>query len=135
VAVHPFAHWFLFGHMKGVSRKILSLPFDGVEIRNGFPTNLISSNPLTTWLNRLGRQLPTLGGSDSHVSFTIGQPGTRFSGSTAADFRRAVETNQVQAEGLCWSLSSIARLIPTLVRLGLPSQQQKRSEAELMHVL
>jgi predicted metal-dependent phosphoesterase TrpH len=136
VAVHPFAHWFLFGHMKGVSRKILSLPFDGVEIRNGFPTNLISSNPLTTWLNRIqGQRLPALGGSDSHVSFTIGQPGTRFPGSTAADFRRAVETNQVQAKGLCWSLSSIARLIPTLARQGLPSQQQKRSEAELMHVL
>lgn len=124
IAVHPFAHWFLFGHMQGVSAKILALPFDGVEIRNGFPINLLS-NSLTAWLNRhKGQNLPELGGSDSHVSFTVGQPGTLFPGATAADFRRAVETNQVRTAGLCWSLASLVRLIPTILKKGLPHHQQ-----------
>ncbi len=131
IAVHPFAHWFLGGHMKGVGAKIVTLPLDGVETRNGFPLNFLS-NAITAWLNRReGQGLPVLGGSDSHVPFTIGQPGTRFPGATAADFRRAVQDNQVQVEGLCWSIASLARLGPTLLKHGLPHQQRRRTQAKL----
>ena len=131
IAVHPFAHWFLGGHMRGVEAKIVMLPFDGVEARNGFPLNFMS-NMLTAWLNRCeGQRLPTLGGSDSHVSFTIGQPSTRFPGATAVDFRRAVQNNQVQVEGLCWNIASLARLGLVLLRDGLPHQRRKQTRAKL----
>jgi hypothetical protein len=47
--------------MQGVARRILELPFDAVEVRNGFPANFVS-NPLTAWLNRsFGQQLPEMG--------------------------------------------------------------------------
>jgi len=124
VAVHPFSRWVTFNQMKGVGTKIFELPFDAVEIRNGFPTNL-TSNLLSAWLNRtVGQQLPQLGGSDSHVPFTAGQARTRFPGRTAADFRRAIEQGTVAARGMLWGPASIARLIPVLTRRGLPQSQQ-----------
>jgi predicted metal-dependent phosphoesterase TrpH len=128
VAVHPFSRWTSFNKMKGVGSKIFELPFDGVEICNGFVTNLIS-NPLATWLNRYrGQGLPEFGGSDSHVPFTVGQPCTRFPGRSAADFRQAVLAGQVRAEGMVWSFTSILRLIPVLFERGTPEQQRLRSQ-------
>ena len=128
VAVHPFSRWSSFNKMKGVGSKIFDLPFDGVEVCNGFVTNFLS-NPLSVWLNRhRGQNLPELGGSDSHVPFTVGQPGTRFLGRTAADFRQALELKQVRAEGLLWSVKSVFRLIPVLIKRGTPEQQRARSK-------
>ncbi len=133
IAVHPFAHWLLFGHMAGVSTKIAVLPFDGIETRNGFPAN-IPSNSLAAWFNRAhGQRLPTLGGSDSHAASTVGQTYTHFPGTTAADFFRAVEQNRVRAGGLCWGVRSGLRLLPTLATRGWPHhQQQKRASAKGM---
>ena len=51
IAVHPFSSWATFMQMQGVGARILELPLDGVEVRNGFPMNFIS-NPLTGWINR-----------------------------------------------------------------------------------
>lgn len=120
VAVHPFSRWATFANMHGVARKIFELPFDAVEVRNGFPTNLLS-NPLTAWLNRhIGQNLPELGGSDSHVPFTAGQAMTLFPGRSAADLRRAIENGTVQAGGSLWKLSSLVRLLPVLAQRGLP---------------
>ena len=51
VAVHPFCRWSTFNHMPGLGRKIFDLPLDAVEIRNGFPVNIVT-NLLTEWLNR-----------------------------------------------------------------------------------
>ncbi len=128
IAVHPFSGWATFNNMNGVGSKIFHLPFDAVEVRNGFPTNMLS-NPLATWLNRTrGQSLPELGGSDSHVPFTVGQPFTYFPGRTAADLRRAIINNQVWAGGTFWSLWSLVRLIPVLMRRGLPHQQHARSK-------
>lgn len=125
VAVHPFSRWTTFNNMSGVGSKIFDHLFDAVEVRNGFPTN-IPTNTLTTWLNRyIGQQLPELGGSDSHVSFTVGQPFTWFPGRTAADFRRAIERGTVRVGGLCWTPSSLARLIPVIMKRGLPRPQQQ----------
>jgi predicted metal-dependent phosphoesterase TrpH len=91
VAVHPFSQLVTLNTMRGVGKKILDLPFDAVETRNGVPVNLFS-NPLTAWLNRyLGARLPELGGSDSHVPLTAGQALTYFRGCSAADLRRSIE--------------------------------------------
>lgn len=124
VAVHPFSRWTILGLMHGVSQKIFQLPFDAVEVQNGFPGNFIN-NPLTSWLNRrVGQQLPELGGSDSHAPVTAGQPYTRFPGSTAADLRRAIEQGSVWAEGGLWSPASVMRLMPLLLKNGLPDREQ-----------
>lgn len=126
VAVHPFSRLVTLGNMDGVGWKILELPFDAVEVRNGFPTNLLS-NPVTTWLNRwLGAGRPELGGSDSHVVFTIGQAATSFPGRSAADLRRAIENGTVRATGSLWRLSSLARLVPVLIKRGLPRRSHAR---------
>ena len=128
VAVHPFSRWATFNNMIGVGSKIFSLPFDAVEVRNGFPSNIFS-NPLTTWLNRhRGQRLPELGGSDSHVPFTVGQPFTWFPGETAADLRQAIETGSVQAGGSLWTPLSLARLIPVLFKRGLPNHERVYSD-------
>lgn len=125
VAAHPFSRPFTFNQMHGVTTKIFDLPFDAVEVCNGFPTNLIC-NPATAWLNRYrGQQLPELGGSDSHVAYTIGQTYTWFKGETAADFRQAVERGQVKAGGVCWSPLSVARTVSKLIQHGgLPRYKQ-----------
>jgi predicted metal-dependent phosphoesterase TrpH len=124
VAVHPFSQLATFFTLRGVGKKILDLPFDAVETRNGVPLNLFS-NPLTAWLNRtVGAGLPELGGSDSHVPITAGQALTWFQGSSAADLRRSIERNQVFAGGPLWTPANMARLVPILVKRGLPRQRQ-----------
>ena len=123
VAVHPYSRWTSLGLMQGVAHKIRELPFDAIEVRNGFPTNFIS-NPLTTWLNRrFGQNLPEMGGSDSHAPVTAGQPHTRFPGSSATDLRLAIEQGNVTAGGGLWNLSSLISLVPLLLTHGLPHHQ------------
>lgn len=121
VAVHPFSRWNTFNNMKGVGAKVFNLPFDAIEGRNGFPSNIIT-NPLTLWLNRtVGQALPELGGSDSHVPYTVGQNCTYFPGHTAADLRRAIARGQVRAGGSLWRVGSLARLLPVLFQRGFPN--------------
>jgi predicted metal-dependent phosphoesterase TrpH len=116
IAVHPYT--FLFPTMfKGVKGRAHALPFDGIEIRNGTPTEF-PSNYLTQWLNHRRRALPETGGSDAHYLPTVGQTYTLFPGHTTADFRCALETGQVQAGGQVYSLLTLAR-VAALSLLGL----------------
>ncbi|TEU15441.1 MAG: hypothetical protein E3J21_13155 [Anaerolineales bacterium] len=109
--------------MCGVGQRVFDLPFDAVEVRNGVPVNVLG-NPLTAWLNRhVGQRLPELGGSDSHVPVTAGQALTWFPGSSAADLRRAIESGTVRAGSTLWTPLSIVRLIPALLRRGLPHHE------------
>lgn len=129
IAVHPFSRWSSFNNMNGVKSKIFTLPFDGVEVRNGFPTNIFA-NLLTGWLNRsLGQKLPELGGSDSHIAYTIGQPFTWFPGRNAADLRRAIENGTIRAGGKLWTPANITRLIRAAIkRGGIPRYEHVYSE-------
>ncbi len=114
VAVHPFSRWITLNSMKGTGTKIFDLPFDAVEIINGFPANIFS-NPITALLNRYrGQHLPEFGGSDSHVVCTVGQGHTQFTGTTAADFRRSVEEGAIKPGGGLWSLPNMARILSLL---------------------
>ncbi|MCB0214442.1 MAG: PHP domain-containing protein, partial [Anaerolineae bacterium] len=62
VSVHPFSRLSTFNNMKGLGSKIFTLPLDAVEVRNGFPGNILS-NPISTILNRRrGQHLAELGG-------------------------------------------------------------------------
>lgn len=128
VAVHPFSRWSTLNKMCGLGTKIFDLPLDGVEVRNGFPTNLLS-NPLATWLNRRRSQnLSELGGSDSHVPFTAGQAFTWFEGRTADDLRWAIESGATHAGGGLWTPFSLARMAPMLLKQGLPNYQHAYSD-------
>ena len=128
IAAHPFSYWSSFRQMHGVGTKICELPFDAVEVCNGFPTNYLS-NSYTAWINRnRGQKLPELGGSDSHVAYTIGQPFTWFPGETAQDFREAVETGAVRSGGTMWAWRNVARLLPIISQNGLPQQQIPHAE-------
>ena len=116
IAVHPFSRWSTFNFMSGLGFQIFDLPLDGVEIRNGFPANIIC-NHATAWQNRVrGQNLPELGGSDSHSLFTVGQAFTWFPGRTAADFRRAVEQGTVRAGGPLWTPLNQFRFWATLFK-------------------
>jgi hypothetical protein len=118
VAVHPFSRWSTLNNMCGLGTKIFDLPLDAVEVRNGFPTNLVS-NPLSSWLNRnLGQDLAELGGSDSHAPFTVGQAFTWFEGYTADDLGQAIERRATRAGGTVWTPASLARVIPLLIKQG-----------------
>lgn len=107
IAVHPYS-FLLPMIIKGVKGHIHSVPFDGVEIRNGTPTEFLS-NYLTQWINRR-RALPEVGGSDAHYLPTVGQTCTFFPGYTGADFRRAIQTGKTQAEGQVYSFLTLAQV-------------------------
>ena len=116
VAVHPYS-LLLPGLVKGVKGRIHSLPFDGVEIRNGTPTEF-PGNYLAQWFNRRRRALPETGGSDAHYLPTVGQTYTLFPGRTAVEFRHALKEGQVYAGGQVYSVLTLAR-VTILSLLGI----------------
>lgn len=124
IAVHPFSRWITLGNMLGVGQRLAVLPLDGVEIRNGFPTNWVG-NAYARWYNRRTARHAELGGSDSHVTFTIGQAHTLFPGETAEDFRRAILDRTTIASGPLWTPASLVRLVPSLVSHGFPSRSKE----------
>jgi hypothetical protein len=114
--------------MRGVGPKILTLPFDAIEVINGFPASFLS-NSLTAWLNRtVGRNLPELGGSDSHIAYTIGQALTWFPGRTAADLRQAIESGTIRAGGTLWTPLNAMRLVWAVMKQGKPNYQPVYSD-------
>ncbi len=130
IAAHPFSYWATATLMKGVDSKISALPLDGVEVRNGFPTNFIS-NPLTTWKNRRpDARHSELGGSDSHVPYTVGQAFTWFPGDTAEDLRAAIVEGETLAGGTLWTPLSLARMVPVLLKSGMPRHPSERLSSE-----
>ena len=116
IAVHPWS-FLLPGVVKGVKGHIRSVPFDGVETRNGTPTEFFS-NALTRWLNGHWQGLPETGGTDAHFLPTVGHTYTLFPGSTAADLRQSLETGQVHAGGQVYSIVTLAR-VAVLSLMGL----------------
>ncbi len=117
VAVHPYS-FLTPGIVKGVGGRIHSLPLDGVEIRNGTPTEFLG-NYVAQWRNgRRSHPLPEVGGSDAHYLPTVGQTYTLFPGKTGADLRRALKAGQVQAGGQVYSILTLAR-VAALSLLGL----------------
>lgn len=129
VAVHPYSAWNTANHMTGVGRLIHTLPLDGVEVRNGFPSNVFA-NPFATWQNRRGQGLSELGGSDSHAPYTVGQAFTSFPGETAEDLRQAIQQRSTHADGSLWRLTSLVRVAGYIRRYGLPERKYEPSFAD-----
>jgi predicted metal-dependent phosphoesterase TrpH len=128
VAVHPYS-FLLPGIVKGVKGRIHSASFDGIETRNGTPTEF-PSNYLAQWLNRRQKALPETGGSDAHYLRTVGQTYTLFRGETAADLRYALKTGQVQARGQVYNVLTLARVAALslfgLVHVAKPSSTRSQ---------
>ncbi|MCP4514440.1 MAG: hypothetical protein GY824_04310, partial [Delftia sp.] len=126
IAAHPYS-FLLPSIVNGVKGLVYKLPFDGIETRNGTPTEF-PSNYLAQWSNRR-RALPETGGSDAHYLTTIGQTYTLFPGHTAADLRRAIQEGQVQAGGQVYSILTLARVavlsIIGLIPVAEPSAARK----------
>lgn len=128
VSVHPFSRISTLNNMKGLGSKIYTLPLDAVEVRNGFPSNILC-NPISAFLNRhRGQQLAELGGSDSHAPFTVGQSYTRFPGKTATDLRHAIENRTVEACGSLWTPMSMLRLTNAVLKRGWSPHTQVYSD-------
>jgi predicted metal-dependent phosphoesterase TrpH len=72
--------------------------FDGIEERNQSPAGRISSARARR-LNQGLFRLAAVGSSDAHFLPSIGSAYTTFAGSTAADFRAALESRATQAVG------------------------------------
>ncbi|HYI67804.1 MAG TPA: PHP-associated domain-containing protein [Candidatus Limnocylindrales bacterium] len=75
---------------------------DAIELMNPSAAGRIRR----TARNRLNSeilQLPAVGNSDAHVLEAIGTAWTWFPGSTAADYRRAVEESTTRPDGTYWS--------------------------------
>jgi hypothetical protein len=64
-----------------------------------------------------------LGGSDSHVPYTVGQAFTWFPGRSAADLRRAVLARRTRAGGSLWTPTSLLAAMPLLRGAGLPAYE------------
>jgi predicted metal-dependent phosphoesterase TrpH len=131
VAAHPYAFAFsLLGKdgMKGTKHLIRQVTFDGVEERNGTPTELFS-NVWTHLQNRgSSRHAPT-GGSDTHYMPTLGSTYTLFPGESAADLRKALEGKLTRAGGYVYSPLTIFSVINDLISRRLPvNTNQARHE-------
>lgn len=126
IAAHPFSRWATWGQMHGVGKRLLTLPLDGVEVRNGFPLNLISNRITARANQRRTRPLSRLGGSDSHSVYTIGQPHTLFPGSSASDLRTAIMRGTTLPSGPLWTPWSLLRILPDLAKHGFPSSSAQK---------
>jgi predicted metal-dependent phosphoesterase TrpH len=116
VAVHPYS-FLVPGMVHGLKGRAHKLPLDGIEVRNGAPTEFFS-NYLAQWLNRRRQSLAETGGTDAHYLPTVGKTYTLFPGETAEDFRHALMTRQVQAGGQVYSILTLTR-VAILAILGL----------------
>ncbi len=133
VAVHPYTFAFsLIGKngMRGVGELIRQVAFDGVEERNGTPTEIFS-NIWTRQRNRGIHHHTATGGSDTHYLPTLGSAHTLFQGETAQDFRRALEAGEVHPGGHVYSPLTIFNVINDLISKRLPMQTL---DAERMRV-
>lgn len=124
IAAHPFSHSPLLlriDGMKGVGKLITSVPFDGVEVRNGTPTELFS-NQITMWHNRRGNKRSETGGSDGHYLPTVGKSHTRFHGNTAQDLRDSILNGNTSAGGHIYNPFLIFKLMRQLITREIPAR-------------
>jgi hypothetical protein len=131
IAAHPCAvmtSWLGMDGMKGVGRKMHTLPLDAVETRNATPTEF-ATNLITANMNQRGPRHAVTGGSDTHYLTTVGSTFTRFPGHTAADLRKAIEQKQTQAGGHVYSPFLIFKVIHDLLSRRLPIRHMASEHA------
>ncbi|MEO8396778.1 MAG: PHP-associated domain-containing protein, partial [Chloroflexota bacterium] len=132
IAAHPYTFAFsLIGinGMRGVKGLIGQVAFDGVEERNGTPTEFFSN----LWTRRRNRGIqhhPATGGSDTHYLPTLGSAYTLFEGETAQELRRALEAGTVRPGGHIYSPFRIFNVIIDRISKRLPVRTLNAEHAE-----
>ena len=105
IAPHPFDASVPSLGCSAIGQFLGELGLDGIE---GFNAGVYwlyrGCNIRAQWFAK-AQHLPITGGSDSHSLPTIGKGYTHFTGSTAQDMYRAIQTNQVSCDGQYWSLA------------------------------
>jgi predicted metal-dependent phosphoesterase TrpH len=87
---------------------LLNLNLDAVEVFNAgamTPGNNVMARRIMR-----GLPIPSVGNSDAHTLSAIGRGLTRFEGSSAADFRKALAQHQTVVEGRRWQLTDYLKL-------------------------
>jgi predicted metal-dependent phosphoesterase TrpH len=124
VIPHPFMPTYFASCQPGMlARLIERRPIDGIELLHSSPTSASRQRRLADFYNANRERLgAAIGASDSHFGgHDMGQVLTEFEGTTAADFRRAVEQRRTTPRSGH----------PAEVPAGLRLRQQWRSLAVL----
>ena len=109
LAPHPLAWVPGLQNFAGVGKRLLDLPFDGIETRNSTVTECIN-NWRVHWLNRRrARPLAEYGGSDAHFLWAVGRTWTDYPGQGFTALRQAFARKSTRAGGLTWGPVSLAR--------------------------
>lgn len=104
IIAHPFNRVFRHSVQRKVMNRLLRQPDvhpDGIETLNGSFAGIGSSNIAMT-LARTVYHWAETGSSDAHTTTAVGCARTVFPGSTAAEFRHAVELRQTAPQGRFW---------------------------------
>jgi predicted metal-dependent phosphoesterase TrpH len=106
---------------------LLNAGVDAVEVFNAGAFT-VGCNQLAKLAYR-NKQIPQLGGSDSHMCATIGSGVTRFRGRTAAELRESIANGLTSAEGMRWGITAYLRLSRSFIRRKLTefSTEKQRS--------
>jgi hypothetical protein len=124
VAAHPFAQSSKILPIKGMNGAgwlIETLPFDGVEVRNGTPTEWPTNHFARFQNQRMAKHSET-GGSDGHYLPTVGSSYTRFEGTTAEDLRASIIAGTTSAGGHIYNPFHIFGLIYEARMKRLPTR-------------
>ena len=109
LAPHPLAWVPGLKGFAGVGRRLLALPFDGVETCNSTVTECVN-NWRAGWMNRrLPQPLAEYGGSDAHFLWAVGRTWTEYPGRGFAALRHALAQKTTRAHGLTWGPVSLLR--------------------------
>lgn len=114
IAAHPYTSLMRWNGLVGVGDLILTVPFDAVETRNSNFTEVFSNRKAA----RRAAGRPQVGSSDGHFMDAVGLCWTEFPGTTAADFRAAVEAGVTRPGGSCYGVPTLARYVLTRLRTG-----------------
>lgn len=133
VAAHPYAisaKVLPIGGMAGAGRLIGTVPFDGVEVRNGTPSEW-GSNRWTQYVNRRLAHRSETGGSDAHYLPTVGSSFTWFEGTTAEDLRQSMLGRRTAAGGHVYNpLLAFGLALDALMR-RLPARNLPAERSQL----
>lgn len=91
---------------------------DAIEVRNGYPPQLIFANQLHRE-NLQSWNLPETGSSDSHHPRSLGSCWTEFDGNSVEDFVRALREGKTRPAGKGWGVLETARAQVADVRYKL----------------
>lgn len=113
IVPHPFPHYRGLG--SALLERLLANPDknthpDGVEVRNGFPPQLVF-HPQIKRSNQKKWYLAEVGGSDSHHPRSLGSCWTEFDGDSLEDFRQALTGRKTWSAGSGWGVLETARAV------------------------